>query len=282
MKDLIAKYEYVSQNVDIRWLFEDVTKSDRLSKPSVTAAFSETENSLWFINCSFGLQYFEDNYVTDEFYFYTEDELLQKLADWLFIECLNEFRSMTERVLELENDGKYGARIYGKEKLSTLLDLPVSDLEFQLMMSEDQFRSDINVAEGPHYYVPVPDLTELQMFKQENMETLTTNSEPMNGFDLLDRVFQDYGDTELDNKISDIKIELNEFCAGDRRMDNCEDNVDMGDSGEDASRLSTNTMYDYEEAEIIPKLQIIGKHQAQASEHVGPPVHPKRRGRPRK
>jgi hypothetical protein len=218
----------------------------------------------------------------DDFFFYSDNELCEKLTDWLFVECLNEFRATTERVLQLENDGKYAARIYGKEKLSSLLDLPVSDLELQLMLSEDQFRTDINVAEGPHYYVPVPDLTELQMCKREDsgdsfaVEQLTPPARSATtGFDLLDTVFQDYGDTELNNKISDIKIELNEFCAGEGLMSGYEERVEMG-CGE------------CDELETMPKLQIISKHKGRESEHEHEHACPttvrqqKKRGRPRK
>lgn len=277
MKDLIFRYEDLPHSMDIRWLCEDILKSSHhpwafQSKPA------EEKNCLWFVAETLGFQFFDDG--TDfgsEFYLKSEEELSQLVADWLFKESVNEFRTNTKRVLDFNND-EVEARIYDRDRLQTLFDMPISNIE-HLMTSTNEFPDGLNIAEGPHYYVPNT-LIELQPCTKESVEERIANEceqELKSGFDEHDLAMLNTNDSD-EVKSLDIKVELDDSCENSRLNIDGKGDMNLGND----SKPSKKTI-DFK-AVPIPKTNIISGNQVQktGSSNAHSTKRHRRRGRPRK
>lgn len=276
LKDLIIKYEDLPYSMDIRWLCEDILKSSQNPWPLQSMKPVEEKNCFWFVTETIGLHYFDDNDVSNDFYLQSEEELSQKLAEWLFNECVNEFRTNTKRVLNFEDET--GARIYDRENLSRLLDMPISNLELHFNTSSDLCPEGFSVAEGPHYYVP-NSLIELQSCLKEstNNQVIANDyeSELQCEFQHSDIIQSDIMNLKENDQVLDVKIELEDFC-----MNTNEENKTNGTEVVKPNQI----VVDYDGVPI-PKIQIISRNEVskyEGNKNAFPTKRRKRRGRPRK
>lgn len=257
----------------------------------------EVKQSLWFLTEHLNMHFFdEENEIINSKRCPTEEELITKLANWLFKESTSEFRINTKRLLRFHDDEYTDVHVFNKERLSAYLNVPIADLELQMTTSlSNRLQMNINLSDGPHYYVDNIHgsvLTELQSlhviqnnhYMEDNRDSTNTVNEIMkiHDFDAIDSVLHDSGDTQFNVKISDIKVELGELYATDFSNMKIQTNDNVDEMTESTSFINSHNSG---ETISLPKLQIIGRHEAKKlskSHNIHTMVQHKKRGRPRK
>lgn len=267
MKSLIEKYENSPNNSNIQWLYEDITSLHE--EKSNTK--KDDKNQFWFLSESLNLHFFDES-ISDYYGYLNEDEVALKLADWLFKESLEEFRTNTKRLLCFHDGEESDFRVLNKQKLSECLDVPVTDLEMYLTSSSPQgVFSDLCLSDGPHYYFDDSLFVELQPVKTFDgcnaIKALNNTS--------IDSILPD------DINTSNVEVEFNSVVEEDKNGILENRTCFKGELEEIAIKCEEGE----NEIVSVPKLQIVGRHQVkkvERSHDTYPIVQHKRRGRPRK
>ncbi len=287
MDNFVNKYENCVTYTDFVRIVDNLTKNDTIWSPS--SKIKEEKHEFWFLTES--LNFPEDFDSNDCFLLEKEEnlsELSTQISDWLFKESIDEFRVNTVQLLRLDNKHSE-VGVFDKGTLSAYLAVPEEELSFTLLTSSKESLMDINLAEGPHYSFDDSTLIELRPSNDAEMLDLSEcvqKKENIPGFendqyfDLIDSVLQDIGNEKFDDRISEIKVELNDFYETDAK------NFDTDIEQMNLPKRELNVeKYHSSESVHMPKLQIIGRHEVQRakrSNSTGADGRHRKRGRPRK